>query len=203
MHSLTMPVKTTYVCFRTITTTATIMSTSAAACNPSDTAVELLSVADLIAWKVIEAPKKTVMHHRTVLRVTPAPYATAEYTRPFRAPALVGRPQTFHPEPRAPITAWRRPRTLDVAAPHLRSCVLASRRRHPGFPVERSWSTHEYGGGSSTLGGCDRATRRPDRGPLRRRPARDVRPRHLRRSPARCGGRTQLPPAPGRGEARR
>jgi hypothetical protein len=31
---------------------------------------------------------------------------------------------------------------LDVAEPHLGSCVLASRRRQPGFPVERSRATH-------------------------------------------------------------
>ncbi len=46
--------------------------------------------------------------------------------------ALVGHPQTLHPKPRAPITARAASSDLDVARPHLRSCVLARRRRHPG-----------------------------------------------------------------------
>ena len=45
------------------------------------------------------------------------------------------------PKRRAPITAWRRPRTLD-GPEGLRSCLLASRRRHPGVTDIRCETGH-------------------------------------------------------------
>ena len=61
----------------------------------------------------------------------------------------------------------------------------------------------EHGEQAGNLGRDDRAARRADRGALRRRRARDGRPRGHRRPPALRGGRPRVPPARAGGEARR
>ena len=68
MHSLTTSVKGAHLRRRTTSTIAPIITPSATAWIPSDTAAELSSVSDLIPANAREAPKKTVMHHRAVVR---------------------------------------------------------------------------------------------------------------------------------------
>ena len=80
-------------------------------------------------------------------RGRPGPAAAAAPPSVGPPATMIGWPATAHPNPGAPITAAGEARPapslasvpaassdLDVAEPHLRSCVLAGRRRHPRPP---------------------------------------------------------------------